>query len=797
MLIKSIVCASLSLSLLAALAAAADLSVRVIDPQQAPIPAATVSLISRDGARRVATTDAGGASVFTAVAPGEYLLDAAAAGFRASSPQAVSVEAKTEMPVTISLGLAEVRSTVVVTASGTPQTTDEVSKSLTVVDASTIELRADHSVGDALSNVAGLHVQQLGGPGSTMYFKIRGLRNTDTAVLVDGMRLRDASGTQADASGTLHDLVITDPGRIEVLRGAGSSLYGTDATGGVVNIVTDEGRGLTHGSLSADGGSLGSARGTARLAGGMRDDRVQYSLGVTHWNVTSGVDGDSAARNTNSQGRVSFRLSKIAQITARIYAGDSFGFVRISPRSVGTLPPVGVVDAVPLSLDQEHLYESGTPISKLVTNGATYIPAAYNPDSTRAGRFFTGALRFELRPSERLGFTAEYQNVRTDRDYGDGPAGPGSQPAGNNLSGYEGRIHTASARIDYAPSRSQQIDAGYEYENEDFRNSLAPPPPVGSFYSDISQRSQAIFAQDQIRLFSGRLQLAAGWRAQFFSLQAPEFQPAAGAPFAGRSFAAPPAAETGDASAAYTLRATGTKVRAHAGRGYRAPSLYERFGVYYNGISYTLYGDPSLRPDRTSSIDGGIDQKLWNGRASLSATYFYTRLNEEIIFDTSGAITPLTDPLGRNGGYRNTGGGLARGTEFTASAAATRSLELTAAYTYTDARERTPLVPGVWQSYEIPRHQFSTFATECITSQWTAAFGYGATSSYLASVSGRAFRFDGYSRAFALLSYRRPIGERRAVRLYGNTANLFNQTYFEKGFRTPGVTVTSGMQVEF
>jgi iron complex outermembrane receptor protein len=797
MSIQSIVCASLSFSLFAASASAADLAVRVVDLQQAPIPVATVSLISRDGARRVATTDAAGASRFTGVAPGEYLLDAAAVGFRASSPQTVSLDAKAEVPVTISLGLAEIRSTVVVTASGTPQTTDEVSKSLTVVDASTIDLRADHSVGDALSNVAGLHVQQLGGPGSTMYFKIRGLRNTDTAILVDGMRLRDASGTQADASGTLQDLVIADPGRIEVLRGTGSALYGTDATGGVVNIVTDDGGGLTHGSVSVDGGSLGSARGTARLGGGMRNDRVRYSLGVTHWNVTSGVDGDSPARNTSGQGRVSLRLSQIARLTARLYAGDSFGFVRLSPRSIGTLPPTGIVDAVPLSLDQEHLYESGTPMAKLVTNGATFIPAAYNSDSTRAGRFLSGAFRFELRPSERLGFTTEYQNVRTDRNYGDGPAGPGSQPAGNNLSVYQGRIQTANARLDYAPSRSQQIDAGYEYENEDFRNRLTPPPPVGSFYSDISQRSQAVFAQDQIHLFSGRLQLAAGWRTQFFSLQAPEYQPVAGAPFAGRSFAAPPSAQTGDASAAYTLRATGTKIRAHAGRGYRAPSLYERFGVFYSGTSYTLYGDPSLRPDRTSSIDGGIDQKLWNSRVSLSATYFYTRLNEAIIFDTSGAVTPLTDPLGRNGGYRNTRGGLARGTEFTGSAAATRSLELTAAYTYTDARERTPLVPGVWQSYEIPRHQFSAFATERITSQWIAALGYGATSNYLASVSGRAFRFDGYSRAFALLSYRHPIGDRRAIRLYGNAANLFNQTYFEKGYRVPGVTITSGMQVEF
>src|SRR4029077_15893939 len=98
----------------------------------------------------------------------------------------------------------------------------------------------------------------------------------DTAVLVDGLRLRDAAGTQADASGVLQDLVVTNTSRIEVLRGAGSSLYGTDATGGVVNIVTDEGGGRTRGSVGFEGGSLGSVRGTARVAGGLGSDRVQY-----------------------------------------------------------------------------------------------------------------------------------------------------------------------------------------------------------------------------------------------------------------------------------------------------------------------------------------------------------------------------------------------------------------------------------------------------------------------------------------------------------------------------------------
>jgi outer membrane cobalamin receptor len=139
--------------------------------------------------------------------------------------------------VMISLGVEHVRSSVVVTASGTPQTTDEVSKALTVVDGDTINRRADQSVGDALLDIPGLRVEQLGGPGSTTYFKIRGLRNADTAVLVDGLRLRDAAGIQADASGVLQDLVITNTSQVEVLRGAGSSLFGTDATGSDVVIA--------------------------------------------------------------------------------------------------------------------------------------------------------------------------------------------------------------------------------------------------------------------------------------------------------------------------------------------------------------------------------------------------------------------------------------------------------------------------------------------------------------------------------------------------------------------------------
>jgi len=188
---------------------------------------------------------------------------------------------------------------------------------------------------------------------------------------------------------------------------------------------------------------------------------------------------------------------------------------------------------------------------------------------------------------------------------------------------------------------------------------------------------------------------------------------------------------------------------------------------------------------------------LWTSRLRLSATYFYTRLNEVVVYDSSGAINAATDPLGRSGGYRNTRGGIARGAEFSASAAATRSLQLTAAYTYTDARQQSPLAAGVWRTYEMPRHQYSMSATQRFSARLTGFFLFGGSSEYLASVSGRAFQFQEPARGQTGLSYRKPLREQSAVRLYGKVDNLLNQTYFENGFRSPGITLTAGTKFEF
>ncbi len=789
-----------------AMAQSASLAGHVRDPKGETLADAAVTLYTRDGSVRItATTNDAGAYRFADVAPGEYLLEAQAAGFAPSAARAVRVESGGGATLDVALELAGIREQVVVTASGTAQDADEVSKAVTIVDRQQIEDRDENYIPEALRTVPGLRVQQLGGPGTFTSIKTRGLRNEDTAVLVDGFRFRDAAAPQGDASGFLEDLVVTNVDRLEVLRGSGSSLYGTNAIGGVVNVVTDSGGGRTRGGILVEGGSLGLFRGQAHLAGGFAEDRVGYSVGVSHLNVWDGVDGDDAARNTSAQGRVVVRISPTATLSGRIYAAGSFLQTNESPQAIGTLPATGVVDAEPLSEDQLRRYESGVPASELVVGGATFIPSANDPDNKRDGQFFMGAVAFSHRPFERFGYTVSYNGLSTDRKILDGPGGVSFEPAGATRSDYEGRIQTINARTDFQLGDYNFVNAGYEYEHETFVNrSIAALDPGATSDVDVTQRSHAFFVQDQVRLLDDRLQLSAAFRAQHFTLDDPVFTPAASAPYGDLVFDAPPNAYTGDGSIAYLFRESGTKLRAHVGNGYRAPSLYERFGTFFDSFfGYSTYGDPRLRPDRSIAADAGIDQSFFNDRARASATYFYTRLQETIVFDFSGAIDPATDPFGRFGGYRNTNGGLARGVELSLDAAPTSRTDLSFAYTYTNADQRVPLVGDVIRSFVVPDHQFSVVATQHVGRAFQVTFDLVASSDYLAPIfdpstfASRAYRFDGIVKADVVAGYTFELTDSKSLKVYGKVDNMFDREYFESGFRVPGATALGGVQFQF
>src|SRR5882724_5107029 len=783
----------------------ARINVRVMDPQGATLSKAAVSLYTRDNRIRFGgLTDSAGTCRFEQLAPGEYLIEAEATGFARAATRVLRIERNTNTSLDISLPLAGVSEQVVVTAQGTAQPVDEVSKAVSVLDRQEIDERDESAIAESLRTVPGLRVQQLGGPGSFTSIKTRGLRNEDTAVLIDGLRFRDAAAPQGDASGFLEDLIATDVSRVEVLRGSGSSLYGSNAIGGVINVVTDEGGGPFHGNLLAEGGGLGMFRGRAQVAGGARHNSIAYSAGFSHLNLTRGVDGHDEVRNSNGQGRVLFSLTPTTTVSGRIYAANSRLQLNNSPQGIGNLPPTGIIRAIALSPEEQRRYEAGVPPSLLNVGAATFIPAANDPDNLRKANFFSGALLFSQRPTERFGYGFSYQALVTNRTVVNGPLGVGFQPfGGSEQSDFDARVHTLNARFDVRAGNVNFITSGYEFENENFRNLSFQVNPADNSTVDVTQRSHALFVQDQLRLLEDRLQISLAFRTQFFSLQHPKFTPAASAPYSGIVFQSPPTSYTGDGSIAYMFRSSGTKLRAHVGNGYRAPSLFERFGTFFGSFGYSVFGEPRLRPDRSIAVDAGLDQTLFHNRLRASATYFYTRLQEVIIFDFSGAIDPSTDPFGRFGGYRNTNGGISRGVELSTTATPTRSLSLSTAYTYTKSLQRTPQVAGVLRSLVIPDHQFSLVVTQHFGRRILVNFDLAASSDYLAPIldpktfASRAYRFHGLTKADLGGSYTLPFGESRSLRFFGYVDNLFDREYFESGFRTPGRTARAGASFSF
>lgn len=327
-------------------ALSATLTGSVLDPTGRPIGRAAVSLFARDQTEpAVVRTGDTGQFRFDNAAPGEYLLQVQAPGFSRYTSQGVRLERDAALNLSISLELASQQERVVVTASATPQTVDEVSKAITVLGLASIDERDLFFIPEALRSVPGLRIQQLGGPGSFTSIKMRGLRNEDTSILFDGFRFRDPTSPQGDASGFLEDLMVTDIDRIEVVRGSASALYGSNAIGGVVNIITDEGGGPMRGDVLMEGGGLGLFRGRAHLSGGAFGDRLQYSAGFGHLNVTRGIDDQNPARNSGGQGYLSYRINSDTRISARLYGADSFARLSVDPQAIGVLPSTGIVPA--------------------------------------------------------------------------------------------------------------------------------------------------------------------------------------------------------------------------------------------------------------------------------------------------------------------------------------------------------------------------------------------------------------------------------------------------------------------
>jgi vitamin B12 transporter len=172
---------------------------------------------------------------------------------------------------------------VVVTATRVPTPVLEVASSITVVTAADIEARQERTFTDVLKDIPGLNVVQTGGPGGVTSVFMRGTNSNHTKVLVDGIDISDPSNSTGAFD--FGQLLTQDIERVEVLRGPQSGLYGSDAIGGVINIITKSGSGPAKFTGALEGGSFDTFNQAGTLSGSA--DAFSYSASVAHYHAGS------------------------------------------------------------------------------------------------------------------------------------------------------------------------------------------------------------------------------------------------------------------------------------------------------------------------------------------------------------------------------------------------------------------------------------------------------------------------------------------------------------------------------
>lgn len=204
---------------------------------------------------------------------------------------------------------------IVVTATRLETSPRQVGSTVTVITAAELADKQHQFVLDALRDVPGIDIRRNGGPGSQTSIFMRGTDSDHTLLMIDGIQVHDVSSPNGAA--VLSHLMVDSIERIEVVRGPQSTLYGSDAIGGVINIITKKGSGPPQITFSVEGGSFGTFRETVGFSGGnkmfnyllnaSRTDSEGFSSRPTN-------DENDPYRNTSFSSRFGISLSEVFSV---------------------------------------------------------------------------------------------------------------------------------------------------------------------------------------------------------------------------------------------------------------------------------------------------------------------------------------------------------------------------------------------------------------------------------------------------------------------------------------------------
>ncbi|HPD14103.1 MAG TPA: TonB-dependent receptor [Planctomycetota bacterium] len=457
---------------------------------------------------------------------------------------------------------------VMVTATRLETPAKQVGSSITVITRKEIEQKKQATVLELLRTVPGVDVVQAGPAGGQSSVFLRGAKSEHTLVLLDGVELNDpiTPGRSFDWAHLTADNVE----RIEVLRGPQSTLYGSDAIGGVINIITRKGQGPPRVTLGAEAGSRRTFRETLSVMGST--PVFNYALSTAHFE-TGGIS--AAERRDGNREKDGYRNSTCS---ARL------GFSPAENFDVDL-----IVRCIRGRTENDNFGGPGGDDPNYTSEVEQHFVRAQ------------GRLRLLGGDWEQKFGVSYSDHHRTTRNNPDA-----AHPLDLERSAYDGQIARFDWQHNFRLHETNTLTVGLETERESGKSRYHSDGmwgPYDSAFPRQSARTHSVYVQDSIALFE-RFFATVGFRLDDHE----QF---------GSAF-------TYRVAPTVVIPETGTRIKGSVGTGFKAPTLYQLYDP--------LYGNPDLQPEKSRGCDFGVEQDLFGGLVTLDATCFRNRFKNLIDF---------------------------------------------------------------------------------------------------------------------------------------------------------------------
>jgi vitamin B12 transporter len=607
-----------------AAASAANLKVRVVDPQSAAVADAQVLLLRAGDSVVLSaqTTSAEGIVLFRATESVKYQVKVLAPGF---AVDIADVPSRAE-ELSVQLRLATASETVVVSGTRTPVPGEAAGADVETLNNGQLTVMQPVAADDAVRFLPGAVVNTAGQRGGLSSLFVRGGDSTYNKVIVDGVTINEPGGTFDFGT-----LPLTEASRMEFVRGAQSTLYGSDAMTSVVQVWTRTGSTpVPEFRFGADGGNFETANGYASLAGAR--GRFDYNAFGDQFN-TNGAGINNSNSDSLQGANVGGALSD--QVSLRVHLRHSNSHTGVPGEwSFNGYDPLVDVNGVMLPLPPDP--SEWSQLNSLLGSVELAVAA---PSGWQ--HRFTG-----------FDYLYRYNDVNLNGDpdrvsplYGQFDF-PSHEYDHINRVGFE-------YQGDYSERSWTHTTLGYRVENENGVVGDLDYPPSAS-----GQRlNQDVYLQQQLSW--GRFSAIAGGRFVHSSVFGNIGVPRVALTLLAR--------RGGDVVSA-------TRLRFSYATGFKEPRLEETFA----GAPYSV-PNPGLKPERVRAFEAGFQQDFFSGKYVLNATYFNNLFRDQINYET---VNPTTFV----GEYFNVNEAFAQGAEVGLQAKLRSQLLLNTAYTYTSTQ---------------------------------------------------------------------------------------------------------------